>query len=213
MGVLTVGGSNQVDNKIVYSSSIQATSIGIDGLFSYWTNMKYFYLSQSDPNYFLQMMGNFRLSSNNNVAGISLVDRNLSLRGIQRDNLSDTINVGSGARAEMSFYGQNVLLYFTTTGADVALPKRSVVLERLGLLSTDRFSVRLTIVCRSGSNNGNVWGKNSTLSGMNTGDYPQLKANNGADFYSITMGPGDVWELLLVYYDSTYVAYELNKRT
>ena len=97
--------------------------------------------------------------------------------------------------------------------ADVALPKRSKVLAKLGLLSTDNFSTRLTIVCRSASNSGDVWGKNSTLSGMNTGDYPQLKANNGADFYSITMGPGDVWELLLVYYDSTYVAYELNKRT
>lgn len=208
-GTLTLGGA-QSDSAISYSEQIQASIIGRNGIASYWNSDKFFYLSQI-ASYFLELNGNTKINSSGN--GIDITSTGVALKGIARTNKVNYIAVtASNPTQDIQFSADCVLVRFFD-GYNIVLPTKESVASALGLASTESFSVSLKIVCRRLSNNGAIWGRNSTLSGKNTDSYPYW-LNNNADSQSgsLAIGQGDVVEFQLIYYSGEYYAYMLNLR-
>ena len=65
--------------------------------------MKYFYLSQSDLNYFLQIRGNVSIISETNKASFSINDNSISLLGMMRNRRYEHYSVTSSTKVDIDF--------------------------------------------------------------------------------------------------------------
>ena len=204
-----LGGAASSNNTLAYNGAKNATIIGKNGISSYWANTKYLYLSQL-ATYFLEVLGNTKLMSG--INGIDINSSSVELRGSTRSNRRKYISVSSTA-IDIDFVADNIVVFFNTSGGDVILPNIVALGTNLGINIANGFSVRITILCETGSSDGQVWGRNSTHN-RDTANYPYLYNSAGriTENY-ITMSGSDRLEFLLDYNGSNYRAYLLNRGT
>ena len=107
-----------------------------------------------------------------------------------------------------------ILARFTNSNSNIGLPTRNSVALKLGIGSDTPFSVRITIICSADSTQrGHIYGRNTSISGMNSTSYPQRLNNNaGIETGGLGMEKGDIDEFQLVWDGTNYRAYHLNSR-
>ena len=88
----------------------------------------------------------------------------------------------------------------------VALPTYSELLAALGVLSSSRLLCMEITVTNTSSGDGVLYGRNTSISGMNTSEYPELHNGNSNSAGSITISPGDVIKILLFGTTGVYYA-------
>jgi hypothetical protein len=104
----------------------------------------------------------------------------------------------------------NIYAKFTNSGSGIGLPTRSSVATKLGISSTTPFAVDFKVIALKGSTQGGtVYGRNSSVSGMSTTQYPQMLGWNAEDKSSQSISAGDSVEYKLIWDGTNYYAYQL----
>lgn len=112
------------------------------------------------------------------------------------------------------YKSNNIIVRFTNDNSGVGFPSRYSVADELGINSSTPFTVKMTIICdRFSTKRGSIYGRNTTVSGMNNSAYP-YRLNNDATIQQgqLNMEKGDIDEFVLDFDGSNYVAYWLNHR-
>ena len=118
-------------------------------------------------------------------------------------------------RKVQEFFASNVFMVkFTNSNSGIGFPTCSSVASNLGISSTTPFSVRVTIICSADSTQeGCIYGRNTSVSGMSTTQHPQRLNNNaGVETGGLAMQGGDINEFQLVWDGTNYRAYHLARR-
>lgn len=103
-----------------------------------------------------------------------------------------------------------IIVTANVSGAGVCPPALSAMQTIFG---SGSWAVRLTIMADIGTSNFNVYGRTTTISDLNTDQYPMLIDNNAGYQERKDMGAGDELELLLVYDPDQTTTYKINNTT
>lgn len=107
--------------------------------------------------------------------------------------------------------------YFTVTsnpsgGGRIVLPTYSELLAALGVGSSSRFlCMEITVTSIAASGECLLYGRNSTISGMNTSQYPEFHNGGTGAITSLGVSKGDVVKILLFYRSGYYYAHVVSR--
>ncbi|MEJ5316787.1 MAG: LamG-like jellyroll fold domain-containing protein [Tenuifilum sp.] len=208
-GGVLIGSSTIGQNTFSYTQQKFGTYIANNGIASYWSASKYLYLS-SIASYLLDLIGNAKLMSANGKNGIKIDDTDVRLLGLSHDTNYNLITISS-AHVVLNFSAKTYLLSFSSSSYYAVLPNIYSIRSALGLSSSDKFQISIRIICKTGSVNSRVYGRNSTT-GHSSTSYPVLRNNNAGDGVYFGVGAGDTIMLELVFDGSNYDAYILGYR-
>lgn len=208
-GGVLIGSSTIGQNTFSYTQQKFGTYIANNGIASYWSASKYLYLS-SIASYLLDLIGNAKLMSANGKNGIKIDDTDVRLLGLSHDTNYNLITISS-AHVVLNFSAKTYLLSFSSSSYYAVLPNIYSIRSALGLSSSDKFQISIRIICKTGSVNSRVYGRNSTT-GHSSTSYPVLRNNDAGDAVYLGVGAGDTIMLELVFDGSNYDAYTLGYR-
>ncbi len=208
-GGVLIGSSTIGQNTFSYTQQKFGTYIANNGIASYWSASKYLYLS-SIASYLLDLIGNAKLMSANGKNGIKIDNTDVRLLGLSHDTNYNLITISS-AHVVLNFSAKTYLLSFSSSSYYAVLPNIYSIRSALGLSSSDKFQISIRIICKTGSVNSRVYGRNSTT-GHSSTSYPVLRNNNAGNAVYLGVGAGDTIMLELVFDGSNYDAYTLGYR-